>query len=185
MDNTAHISIAEYLLERSSSVNPRDNREREEYHHDMLCNSLMTLLLLGATAASASLLMVGQASPGISPEVQEAIKHAVSVLDDGRLRIACLLGAFGGGVLSTLLFPLGRPKEYASKIFGSTIAGILLSPKMLVWCSWELNLDNVVCMSGIVALLSWTTLQLGLPVVSRGLSKLAGGWFKNKSEPGA
>lgn len=120
------------------------------------------MVLLAGSAAAADILIVAQA-PGVSPAVQDAIQKAVSVLDDGRLRIACALGSFGGAVVSTIFFPLGTARQYASKLFGSTVCGILFSPKAMSWFAWDINLDNVVCMAGVVALLSWTVLQFAVP----------------------
>ena len=147
----------------------------------MHCKILLVMLLLANSAAAAQYLMIGQVPGTVSPAVQDAIKQAVSVLDDARLRVACFLGSFGGAAVSTVFFPLGTVKQYASKLIGSACCGVLFSPKLLSWFNWELNLDNVVCMAGIVALLSWTVLQFAVPLTGEWLTK----WFlnRNKQEP--
>lgn len=176
MNTAAHISISEHLLNRNSATNDRQTRHK----HMIACQTLIIMTALcGGFAAGISYLMTGQVPTTLPPEVQEAIKQAISVMDDGKLRIVCIIGAMGGGVLSALLYPLGSPKQLSGKIVGSAISGIMFSPKLLSWMSWQLTTDNVLCMAGAVALLSWTLLQLAIP--------LAGAWFtsKFKTPPGA
>ncbi len=179
MNTTRYVPISDYLLAREVRATRRAKLEPNgEQHRDMLCNFLLFMMMVGGAAASSSLLMVSEVPATVSPAVQDAIKHAVSVMDDGRLRIACLLGSLGGGILSTLLFPLGRPKEYAGKILGSSITGLIFSPKLMEWLHWDADLTNVVAMSGIVSLLSWSVLQPLVPLLGNLITKWVGSKFK-------
>lgn len=180
-NSTAAIPVGQYLRERELRLNRRGNPDpvAENSHEEMLINHIMTLGLLGGMAASSMLTLAATVPTEVTPEVQEAIRHATSILDDGRLLAACFLGSFGGGFLSTLMFPLGKPKEYASKIVGSALAGVLFSPKILYWLSWTADTTNVVFLAGAVSFLSWSCLQPLVPVVSRALNKWVGDKFKS------
>jgi hypothetical protein len=183
MNSTALIPLALHLRRARDPVIRRNYHDpNEEHHTDMQCKILLMILLLAGTAAAADLLMVSQVPSNVSPAVQEAIKNAVSILDDGRLRIACILGSCGGGIVSSIFFPFGTAKLFASRIIGSIICGVMFSPKILSWFSWDTTTDNVICMSGMVALLSWTVIQFFMPLIPPMLGKLFNRWFTDKTK---
>ncbi len=181
MNTSSAIPIVQHLREREEAFIRKVRYDLNGGRHDeMLINTILGLGLLGGMAASSLLLMVGNVPEVVPPAIQEAIRHAASIMDDDRLLAACALGSFGGGILSTLLFPLGHPREYAAKIFGSAIAGIMFSPKILSWFAWEPNTANVVFMAGAVALLSWSCLQPLVPMVPSLVRRFANKWAADK-----
>jgi hypothetical protein len=96
---------------------------------------------------------------------------AVSVMDDARLRLICVAGSLGGAVLSVALFKLGNVRDMAVKLASSSISGILFAPMALRWLGWTRDLDAVLAVSGMTALLSWTVLQMAVPALARAAAK--------------
>lgn len=113
----------------------------------------------------------------VSAQAQEVIRALnVNVMDDARLRLVCLAGSLGGGLLSIMIFPLPTTKALVGKLFASGIAGMMFSPMVMRWSSLPLDTDMLLFVSCVVALLSYTLLQGIVPMANRFIEK----WFGSK-----
>lgn len=172
MNSTVYISFADKLIHRSHRRNGDLSPERKL---ETLHNMILLTALMGGTAAGVAYLLGDVVPVAATPEVKEAIKEAMSIMDDGRLRTVCIIGSMAGGVLSVLLYPLGTPKELAGKIVGSAIAGMMFAPTLIQWIGWQPTTDHVLGISGAVALISWSGLQMAIPATVA--------WLRNKFLP--
>lgn len=114
-------------------------------------------VLVSAVAIAA----IAAAAAAVAPEVA----HAVNVIDDQKLRLICVAGSLGGAVLSVGVFPPRHIRDMAFKLMCSGISGVLFSPVLLRWLGWSVDTDVVLATSGAVALLSWASLQVGVPKI--------------------
>lgn len=96
---------------------------------------------------------------------------ALSVMDDERLRLICIAGSLGGAVLSVGLFKLHHVRDMAVKLVCSSFSGVLFAPMVLRWLGWSRDLDAVLAVSGMTALLSWTVLQMAVPAITRAAAR--------------
>lgn len=136
----------------------------------------MALSALG-TALLPDCTHIATTTAELAKEVQEAantVSVSVNVLDNAKLFSICLCGAIGGGLMSVLIFPLPTTKALAAKFVASSIAAILFAPMTAQWLGW-LRSDFLLAVSGGVALVSWTVLQVTVPVVTR-----FSGWFTER-----
>lgn len=125
--------------------------------------------------ALASALLAAAAAAGLDAH---AAASTVNIIDDQKLRIICIIGALGGSVLSIVLFPVGNHRQLAGKLFGSSIAGIIGTPMLMRWFAIEPQTDPLLFVSCVVALLSWSILQIAVPF----LNQLAAKWLMAKAE---
>lgn len=95
----------------------------------------------------------------------------LSVMDDARLRLICVAGSLGGAVLSVGLFKLHHVRDMAVKLVCSSFSGILFAPMVLRWLGWSRDIDAVLAVSGLTALMSWTVLQKAVPALTRMAAK--------------
>lgn len=127
-----------------------------------------TTLGLGAaiSAIFASVTLLAEISPPpsgailVTPEVIEILAHAT-------LRLYCLLGALGGGVLAVLLTGGAGFREMAGKWTVGVLSGLLFTPWIIKVFSIYPSPDYIVAASGAVALLAWGCLHKLLPVLER------------------
>lgn len=90
-----------------------------------------------------------------------------SVMDDARLRLICIAGSLGGAVLSVGLFKMSHARDMAVKLVCSSFSGILFAPMVLRWLGWSRDIDAVLAVSGLTALMSWTILQKAVPSLTK------------------
>lgn len=172
MNSSQYIQFADRLINRSSRG---EYRLCPEGKTEVLHKMILLTALMGGTAAGVAYLLGDVVPVAATPEVKEAIKEAMSIMDDGRLRTVCIIGSMGGGILSVLLYPLGTPKELAGKIVGSAMAGMMFAPTIIQWIGWQPTTDHVLGISGAVALISWSGLQVAIPLVVN--------WIRSKLSP--
>jgi hypothetical protein len=122
--------------------------------------SLLVAAAVGMFAAVAAAVL-----PTPDPEA------VMTVMDDARLRLICVAGSLGGAVLSVCLFKLGQVRDMAVKLVSSSFAGILFAPMVLRWSGWARDVDAVLAISGLTALLSWTVLQRAVPALTKVATK--------------
>jgi len=123
--------------------------------------SILLCAALGMFAAAGA-----AAIPPLPPEAAGA-----AVMDDTRLRLICVAGSLGGAVLSVALFRLRTPREMAGKLVSSSVAGILFAPMLIRWLGWARDVDAVLAVSGVTALMSWTVLQSIVPMLAGSITK--------------
>jgi uncharacterized membrane protein len=92
-----------------------------------------------------------------------------AIWDKSQFRIFCLLGAIGGAFLAIALFPpreqLGNySRRLALKFVSSGIAGLLFTPIIIRWQKWPIDVDTVLAVSGIVALVSVSIISALVPI---------------------
>lgn len=95
----------------------------------------------------------------------------VTVMDDARMRLICVAGSLGGAVLSVSLFKLTHVRDMAVKLVSSSFSGILFAPMVLRWTGWGRDVDAVLAISGLTALMSWTVLQKAVPALTKAAMK--------------
>jgi hypothetical protein len=122
--------------------------------------SLVVAAAVGMFAAAAAAVL-----PTPQPDA------VLSVMDDARLRLICIAGSLGGAVLSVGLFKLSHVRDMAVKLVCSSFSGILFAPMVLRWIGWTRDLDAVLAVSGLTALMSWTVLQMAVPAVTRAAAR--------------
>lgn len=94
-----------------------------------------------------------------------------TVMDDARMRLICVAGSLGGAVLSVCLFKLGNVRDMSVKLVSSSFSGILFAPMVLRWVGWNRDVDAVLAVSGLTALMSWTVLQKAVPALTKAATK--------------
>ncbi|HEY2857116.1 MAG TPA: hypothetical protein VGJ21_01705, partial [Terracidiphilus sp.] len=121
-------------------------------------------VILGAagTATAAALEMLAQAPQGLLSASQPAI------LDNERLRIVCLLGALGGGVLNLGLFPAAQPgiRPMAWRYTSSVLCGVVLTPIIVHWFGIYPNFDNLAAVSFLMAIIGVGLIFKAVPSIS-------------------
>lgn len=92
-----------------------------------------------------------------------------AIWDKSQFRIFCLLGAIGGAFLAIALFPprerVGNySRRLAIKFVSSGVAGLLFTPIVIRWQGWPVDVDIVLAVSGVVALMSVSLISALVPV---------------------
>lgn len=100
----------------------------------------------------------------VTPEALEILSHKT-------LRLYCLLGALGGGVIGVGLTTTGPPREMAWKWTVGVVSGVLFTPVIIRYFGWHPGVDTLVATAGVVALTAWTALHNILPIIHRVLVK--------------
>lgn len=131
-----------------------------------------TYLMIIATAiVGAMSAIIASTSPEIAIAAtagMEAMSNGtVVIFEDFKLRGWCIAGACGGALVSILVFPLPKPRALAFKLVASGISGMMFSPMIIRWSGLQVDVDTVVFVSGIVALLSWGCIQIAVPVATK------------------
>lgn len=135
--------------------------------------SLVVAAAVGMFAAAAAAIYPAGADPSA----------VVTVMDDGRMRLICVAGSLGGAVLSVVLFRLSHVKDMAMKLVGSSIAGVIFAPMVLRWTGWGRDVDAVLAISGMTALLSWTVLQKAVPALTKAATRKIDGQATTDIKP--
>jgi hypothetical protein len=136
-----------------------------------------------ASAVTAAILVLAESSmlpPPviITPEVVEIIAHKT-------LRLYCLLGALGGGVLAVMLTATAPPREMAAKWTVGVVSALLFTPWLVRLANVTPSPDYIMAAAGGVALLSWGCLHKLIPVLERVVLGRARGILGDKSDPSA
>lgn len=114
---------------------------------------------------------VGMFAAATAAVLPEPPPDAVIGIMDSRLRLICIAGSLGGAVLSVGLFKFGCVRVMARKFICSSLAGVLFAPMSLRWLGWTHDIDAVLAVSGLTALMSWTVLQMAVPALTRAAAK--------------
>lgn len=124
-------------------------------------------LVVGAVAAAslAALTLLAETSVPegaviVSPEVIEILAHKT-------LRLYCLLGALGGGMVGVLIMGQAGAREMAGKWTVGVLSGIMFTPWLVKMTGAAPLPDTIVAASGVVSLLSWGCLHKLIPVLER------------------
>lgn len=96
----------------------------------------------------------------------DAAPAAVTIMDDEKMRLICIIGAVGGGVLSALIFspPQATGRMFAVKVGSSSLAGILFTPSLVHWLGWTLNIDTLLGTSAGIALVGIGVIRVAVPL---------------------
>lgn len=91
------------------------------------------------------------------------------IIDNEKMRLICVIGAIGGGLLSAILFspPKTSGKGFAMKVFSSSLAGILFTPGVIHWLGWRPNVDVLLAVSAAFAMVSVGALKVAIPLWER------------------
>jgi len=111
------------------------------------------------------------------PELKDVSEVVAStetvVMDDGKMRLICIIGAIGGGLLSALVFspPKATGRNFAIKVGTSSLAGILFTPIVIHWLGWKANVDILLGISAIVAMIAIGAIRIAVPLWERAAGK--------------
>ena len=137
-----------------------------EYCEERIRSELATIIYAAIIGALSSLLAA--VAPNVGPESTNAI---LSIIDDSKLRLICVAGSLGGAILSVGFFPPERNgnviRGVALKLSCSSISGVMFTPAIMRWFNIEFQTDIVLACSGTVSLLSWSVLQMAVPLITR------------------
>lgn len=91
---------------------------------------------------------------------------SVVIMDDEKMRLVCIIGAIGGGVLTTLLSSEKEPsaRGLIARVLISTGSGIMFTPAVFHWMNWQANTDSLLTVSAITAMVSVGVLKTVLPL---------------------
>lgn len=109
---------------------------------------------------------------------QEAIK-ALNIMDDARLRFTCIIGAFGGALISVAMFSTPRFRPMAAKFIVAAISGSMLTPMLMRSAYVPLDTDWSLGSSCLVAILAYSVIQAVAPLVPKAIALL----FRQKYMP--
>jgi hypothetical protein len=111
----------------------------------------------------------------LSPLAPLTAFNGQAIFDDEHLRLISLVGALGGAVVNLWLFdsPLGV-KFMARKVSCSTITGVICTPIAVHWLGIVPNVDNLLAVSFLMAIVSVGLLRSLLPVWTRLVSAKLG-----------
>jgi hypothetical protein len=126
-----------------------------------------TILLTACAGAAASLM---------AAIIPEGMAHSLNIIDDSKLRLICISGSLGGAILSVGIFPppaSSGVRGLALKISCSSISGVLFSPMVMRWMNFPIQTDEVLAIAGAVALVSWSTLQMAVPLFTKIIGRKA------------
>jgi hypothetical protein len=159
------LPLSSSILEPPYALKPFDTM-----NHESIATVVIATLAAMLSAVSAALMPTVVEVTGT---VHEALQ-SVNVMDDARLRLVCICGSLGGALLSVLLFPLPRTKPLIAKLFASGLAGMMFSPMIVRWDGLTLDTDTMLFVSGMVALLSYSMLQMAVPLLNKGGARWLG-----------
>lgn len=139
-----------------------------------LCAIIVTLATTTVSALSSIILA---AAVGILPELQTTLVDATGpiILDDGKMRIVCVIGAVGGSLLTALILtpPRANGIQFARKVVASQISGVLFTPVIFHWFGWVPTVDNLIAIAAVVSMLSVGVIRLVVPLYTKTVAK----WF--------
>lgn len=95
-----------------------------------------------------------------------------AIWDKSQLRIFCILGSLAGAFLSIALFPpkdggTNMQRKLAIKFLASGICGVLFTPMFIRWMGLKVDVDSVLCISGIVAISGVSIVSSIMPAIER------------------
>jgi hypothetical protein len=89
-----------------------------------------------------------------------------AIYDNDRLRVICIIGALGGAVLNLGLYPSKEPgiRPMVWKVTGSAVSGVVFTPVAIHWLGITPNIDNLLAVSFVMAIVSVGLLRKAIPV---------------------
>lgn len=141
-------------------------------HMDRLSHIANEVVTLGASAFCTMLAATAALLPNATVETSEGTLPVV-IMDDEKMRLICIVGAIGGGVITTLLSAEKDTSLRAliTRIVISTGCGIMFTPWFFWWQGWVPNTDKLLAASGMVSLLAVGVLKTILPLWERYVAK--------------
>lgn len=135
-------------------------------HMDRLGHITSEVVTLGASAFCSMLAATAALLPNAAVETTDGSMLPVVIMDDEKMRLICIVGAIGGGVITTLLSAEKDTSLRAliTRIVISTGCGIMFTPWFFWWQGWVPNTDKLLAASGMVSLLAVGVLKTVLPL---------------------
>ena len=153
-------------------------------------NQILDQIFLAAVGVTVGLISALGATLGIdlTQSTSETLKAVqimssdVDLLKDTYLLTVVIAGSLAGGALSYLAYPLPTPKAMAFKFLSSGIAGIVFSPLVATLICNYLDLPMTgmfaLFVSAVVALTSWSVIQVVEPFAAKAATWWLGSKFK-------
>lgn len=90
----------------------------------------------------------------------------VIIMDDEKMRLVCIIGALGGGVITTLLSSEKEPsaRGLIGRVLVSTGCGIIFTPAVFHYVTWVPNTDNILFVSASTAMVAVGVLKTVMPL---------------------
>lgn len=139
------------------------------------------LLMSSISAMAAAYLGIQQEQIVMAVPSIEQQQIVMAIMDDQALRIWCICGALCGAAISIIFFPVSTPRKMAMKWVGSSLTGAIFTPVLMRWQEIPFDTDYLLASSAGVALLSWTLIQAGIPIVETRLVSMLD-WLKGPSQ---
>jgi len=156
-------------------------------------DQILDQIFLGAVGFAASLITIVNVATGLDVPITQAdtmravriMSHDVDMLQDTYLLTVVILGSLAGGAISYMSFPLPTPKAMAFKFLTSGLAGIVFSPVIATLLTTYLDLEMTgmfaLAVSAVVAVCSWSVIQIAEPFAAKIVAWWMGTKLKNTS----
>ena len=156
-------------------------------------DQILDQIFLGVVGFAATLIAAANVSAGLdvpmtTAETLRAVRtmsHDVDMLQDTYLLTVVILGSLAGGAISYMSFPLPTPKAMAFKFLTSGLAGIVFSPVIATLLTTYMDIDMTgmfaLAVSAVVAVCSWSVIQVAEPFAAKFASWWMGTKLKNTS----
>ncbi len=147
-----------------------------------------TILLV---AAALSMMTAAYAASQVAPSggdvtvtmptesAAKAVIRAFNIMDDARLRYTCVIGALGGALISIAMFSTPKFRPMAAKFTVAAMGGSMATPAIMRLCNIPTEADLILGSSFVVAILSYSVIQVLAPLVPKALALM----FRQKYMP--
>lgn len=129
---------------------------------------LLAVIVTAATSTVSAFSAILATTLGVIPEISQTLNDPTStvILDDGKMRIVCVIGAVCGSLLSALILtpPKANGVVFARKVVASQISGVVFTPILFHWCKWIPTVDTLIAVSAVVSMLSVGVIRVAVPV---------------------
>lgn len=106
-----------------------------------------------------------QAVPAIDPLITKTVPVRINIIDDGKLRMWCLVGAIGGSIAGVCIFGWKNAKDLGLKIVGSSLLGMMFTPGLMRVFEISPEVDMVLISAPCVAIFGTAILKMVFPAV--------------------
>ena len=112
----------------------------------------------------------------VSPS-SEMVTVNLSIIDNSKLRLFCIAGAGIGSLITTMLsvylLPRASPREFLTKLIGSFLLSISMSPMIIRWTHFSIDAESILFASTVVATCGWGVLVAIKPIFERFVTRAA------------
>jgi hypothetical protein len=126
----------------------------------------ITALVVPDSAAMNQIAAEAQASLNAPPVTAEkTVTVSINIMDEGKLRLVCLLAAMGGAVIGVVTFGYKTAKDLGLKLVGSSLIGMVFTPGLMRYFGIVPDIDLVLFWAPCVAIFGAAILKGVFPAV--------------------